>query len=128
MLGFVKPLLWLAGVLLLGLAKILDNMEIGHNVMHGQYDWMNDKQLNSKSYEWDIACDGQSWNRVHNFEHHTYTNIIGKDLNFGYGLLRLSNDFKWRLKILGSLWGVSYHELAGERVFISKRSQTAKGL
>lgn len=98
MLGFVKPLLWLAGVLLLGLAKILDNMEIGHNVMHGQYDWMNDKQLNSKSYEWDIACDGQSWNRVHNFEHHTYTNIIGKDLNFGYGLLRLSNDFKWRLK------------------------------
>jgi len=98
MLGFVQPLLWVAGVLLLGLAKILDNMEIGHNVMHGQYDWMNDKQLNSKSYEWDIACDGQSWNRVHNFEHHTYTNIIGKDLNFGYGLLRLSNDFKWRLK------------------------------
>ena len=98
MLGFVQPLLWVAGVLLLALAKILDNMEIGHNVMHGQYDWMNDKQLNSKTYEWDIACDGQSWNRVHNFEHHTYTNIIGKDRDFGYGLLRLSNDFKWRLK------------------------------
>ena len=37
MLGFIQPLLWVAGVLLLALAKILDNMEIGHNVMHGQY-------------------------------------------------------------------------------------------
>ncbi|MEC7134199.1 MAG: acyl-CoA desaturase, partial [Pseudomonadota bacterium] len=43
MLGFIQPLLWVAGVLSLATAKILDNMEIGHNVMHGQYDWMNDK-------------------------------------------------------------------------------------
>ncbi|WP_350314483.1 acyl-CoA desaturase [Pseudoalteromonas sp. TB43-MNA-CIBAN-0091] len=138
MLGFIQPLLWVAGVLLLALAKILDNMEIGHNVMHGQYDWMNDKQLNSKIYEWDIACDGQSWNRVHNFEHHTYTNIIGKDRDFGYGLLRLSNDFKWRLKNTWQFitylnlsvlfqWGVSYHELAGERVFIGKKKPNRKG-
>ena len=98
MLGFIQPLLWVAGVLSLATAKILDNMEIGHNVMHGQYDWMNDKHINSRRYEWDIACDGSSWNRVHNYEHHTYTNIIGKDRDFGYGLLRLSNDFRWRVK------------------------------
>ena len=69
---------------------------------------MNDKHINSKGYEWDIACDGASWNRVHNYEHHTYTNIIGKDRDFGYGLLRLSNDFRWRVKTYGSLRLTSY--------------------
>ena len=33
---------WIAGTSMLSLAKILENMEIGHNVMHGQWDWMND--------------------------------------------------------------------------------------
>lgn len=137
MLGFLQPLLWVAGVLSLAAAKILDNMEIGHNVMHGQYDWMNDKHINSKSYEWDIACDGASWNRVHNYEHHTYTNIIGKDRDFGYGLLRLSNDFRWRVKNLWQFvtyvllsvmfqWGVSYHEMAAERVFFGKKKGNRK--
>ena len=131
-LGFITPWLWLLGVLLLALAKILDNMEIGHNVLHGQYDWMNDPVLHSKRFEWDIACDAGSWQRTHNFEHHTYTNIIGKDRDFGYGLLRLSNDFRWRLRnlwqggtylVLSMLfqWGVSYHELAAQRVFAGKK-------
>ena len=131
-LGFITPWLWLAGVLLLALGKILDNMELGHNVLHGQYDWMNHPLLHSKRYEWDIACDAGSWQRTHNFEHHTYTNIIGKDRDFGYGLLRLSNDFGWRLRnlfqggtylVLSMLfqWGVSYHELAAQRVFFGKK-------
>ncbi|MDX1694603.1 MAG: acyl-CoA desaturase, partial [Ketobacteraceae bacterium] len=68
----------------LGLAKILENMEIGHNVLHGQYDWMNDPDINSRVYEWDNVCDSESWKRTHNFEHHTYTNIIGKDRDYGY--------------------------------------------
>ncbi len=136
-LGFLQPILWVLGVLSLATAKILDNMEIGHNVMHGQYDWMNDKHINSKAYEWDIACDGSSWNRVHNYEHHTYTNIIGKDRDFGYGLLRLSNDFRWRIKNLWQFvtyillsvlfqWGVSYHEMAAERVFFGKKKDNRK--
>ena len=29
------------------MSKILENMEIGHNVMHGQWDWMNDPVINS---------------------------------------------------------------------------------
>ena len=33
MLGFLQPLLWALGVLSLAVGKILDNMEIGHNVM-----------------------------------------------------------------------------------------------
>ena len=59
-LGFITPWLWLFGVLLLALAKILDNMEIGHNVLHGQYDWLNDPVLHSRRFEWDIACDAGS--------------------------------------------------------------------
>lgn len=136
-LGFFTMWLWGLGVLLLALAKILDNMEIGHNILHGQYDWMNDPVLHSKRFEWDIACDAASWKRTHNFEHHTYTNIIGKDRDFGYGLLRLSNDFRWRVRnlwqggtyfLLSTLfqWGVSYHELAGERVFFGKKKSERK--
>ncbi|MFC3194205.1 fatty acid desaturase family protein [Marinicella sediminis] len=126
--------LWfpLAGMLLLAFAKILDNMEIGHNVLHGQYDWMNDPNINSRTYEWDIASDAGSWKRIHNHEHHTYTNIIGKDRDFGYGLLRMSDDLKWRPKNSWQFitylnlsllfeWGVAYHELAAERVFIGKK-------
>lgn len=134
-MGFFHPLFWLLGVTLLSTAKILDNMEIGHNVLHGQYDWMNDANINSRSFEWDIACDAASWKRVHNFEHHTYTNIIGKDRDFGYGLLRLSSDIPWRRKNLWQFityinltllfeWGIAYHEMAAERVFIGKKKSS----
>ncbi|MCP5205996.1 MAG: acyl-CoA desaturase [Hahellaceae bacterium] len=136
-LGFIHPVFWLLGVLSLAASKILDNMEIGHNILHGQYDWMNDPHLNSRKFEWDIACDAGSWKRVHNYEHHTYTNIVGKDRDFGYGLLRLSNDFAWRVKNLWQVgtymllsllfeWGIAYHELAGERVFTRKKKKEGR--
>src|SRR5689334_22262741 len=35
------------GTSMLGLAKILENMEIGHNVMHAQWDWMRDPDIQS---------------------------------------------------------------------------------
>src|ERR1700727_1062131 len=54
-LGFLPPF-WLAGVAALSLSKILDNMEIGHNVLHGQYDWTGDPRLSGKSFAWDTAC------------------------------------------------------------------------
>lgn len=136
-LGFLHPAYWVLGVLALGIAKILDNMEIGHNVMHGQYDWMNDPNINSRTFEWDNAGDSASWKRYHNHEHHTYTNIIGKDRDFGYGLLRLSDDIRWKPKniwqfftyialCLNFQWGVAYHELAGERVFMGKQRKSSK--
>ena len=89
------PVSWIAGVLSLATAKIVENMEIGHNVMHGQYDWMNDPSLHSATYEWDIVCDGDHWRHSHNVEHHDHTNVIGKDHDFGYGMLRLSEQQKW---------------------------------
>lgn len=122
----------LPSVLLLALAKILDNMEIGHNVLHGQYDFLRHPTLNSQQFEWDIACDAKSWQRTHNFEHHTYTNILGQDRDYGYGLLRLSADLRWRLQnswqlltylALSTLfqWGIAYHELAAQRVFFGRK-------
>ena len=58
-------------------SKILDNMEIGHNIMHGQYDWTGDPALASKKFEWDTACPSDQWRHSHNYMHHTYTNIVG---------------------------------------------------
>ncbi len=89
--GFFPPA-WLGGVTALSLSKILDNMEIGHNVMHGQYDWMKDPDLTSKGFEWDTACPGDQWRHSHNYMHHTHTNIVGKDRDIGYGVLRMSED------------------------------------
>src|ERR1700712_4494343 len=44
------PPAWVAGTAMLGVAKILENMEIGHNVMHGQWDWMNDPEIHSSNW------------------------------------------------------------------------------
>src|SRR5262249_20708803 len=67
----VFPPAWLAGTTALSLSKILDNMEIGHNVMHGQYDWMNDPAVSGKGFEWDNACPADQWRHSHNYMHHT---------------------------------------------------------
>jgi fatty acid desaturase len=93
-LGSLPPA-WLAGTAALSLSKILDNMEIGHNVMHGQYDWTRDPALAGNSFDWDTACPGDQWRHSHNYLHHTYTNILGKDRDIGYGILRMSEDQRW---------------------------------
>jgi linoleoyl-CoA desaturase len=124
--GFLPPA-WLAGTAALSLSKILDNMEIGHNVMHGQFDWMNDPKLSSKGFEWDTACPGDQWRHSHNYMHHTHTNIVGKDRDIGYGVLRMSEDQKWRPYYLGNplyaallaaffQYGVALHDVEVERI------------
>lgn len=98
--GFLQfsifPPFWVLGTLLLSISKILDNMEIGHNIMHGQYDWMNHPTLHSSKYEWDNTCDSSTWKKTHNYEHHSYTNILEKDRDLGYGILRIDNHEKWK--------------------------------
>ncbi len=109
------------------MSKILDNMEIGHNVMHGQYDWMKDPRLDGKTFEWDTACPGDQWRHSHNYMHHTHTNILGKDRDIGYGILRMSEDQDWRPYYLGNpvyaallatffQYGVALHDLEIERI------------
>jgi len=80
------------GIVLLALSKILDNMELGHNIMHGQYDFMNDPRFDSRTYEWDHTSSGDGWRHSHNVIHHTYTNVLGVDRDIGYGLLRVTPE------------------------------------
>src|SRR3954470_24529894 len=78
---------WVLGTAGLSVAKILENMEIGHNVMHGQWDWMNDPEIHSSTWDWDTASPAFAWKHSHNYLHHTYTNIVGKDRDVGYDAL-----------------------------------------
>ena len=126
--GGIFPPFWLAGTAMLGLSKILDNMEIGHNVMHGQYDWTGRSgDCPAAEFEWDTACPGDQWRHSHNYMHHTYTNIVGMDRDIGYGILRMSEDQTWRPYFLGNpiyafllmvlfQYGVALHELETERI------------
>lgn len=122
------PVSFSLGVASLTVSKILENMEIGHNVMHGQYDWTNDPELDSHAYEWDTVCTGDNWRHYHNYEHHTFTNILGKDRDIGYGLLRVGSEQPWHpvyltqpvsALILASLfqWGVGTHDLRIEDLY-----------
>jgi len=125
---------WAVGAATLGLAKILENMEIGHNVMHGQWDWMNDPVINSRAWDWDTASTAEAWRHSHNYIHHTFTNIIGKDRDLGYEIMRIDPNQKWHpvylmqpiYNVLLSFlfeWGVAVHDLdltairAGEKDF-----------
>jgi fatty acid desaturase len=130
---FYLPPAWPLAVASLSISKILDNMEIGHNVMHGQYDWMGDPGLNSRMYEWDTVCPSEQWKYSHNYIHHTYTNILGKDRDIGYGILRMDEDQKWRPYYLGNpvyafllmtffQWGVLLHDLEVENIWAGKRT------
>ncbi len=121
------PPLWPVATALLGLSKIIDNMEIGHNVMHGQYDWMGDPALQGRVFEWDTACPAEHWRHSHNYMHHTYTNIVDMDRDIGYGILRMSKDQKWNPYFLGNpvyafllmvlfQYGVALHEMETERI------------
>ncbi|QWC84949.1 acyl-CoA desaturase [Nocardioidaceae bacterium] len=123
--GF-KPA-WVAGTAMLGTAKILENMEIGHNVMHGQWDWMNDPEIHSSTWEWDTAQPAEQWKHSHNYVHHQFTNVLGYDNDIGYGILRMAREQKWNVFNLGQpvyntllallfQWGVALHDLDIEAI------------
>jgi len=120
-LGWLPPA-WLAGTALLSFSKIVDNMELGHNVMHGQYYFMNDPKFSGANFEWDNACAGPLWKHYHNYMHHTYTNILGKDHDVGYNLVRMDEKQPWAPSDLFNLpktaalallfeWAVGYHDI-----------------
>ena len=125
---------WVAGTTALSLAKILENMEIGHNVLHGQWDWMNDPQINSSTWDWDTASTAEAWKHSHNYVHHTFTNILGKDKDLGYEIMRIDPRQKWHpvylLQPIYNLvlaaffeWGVALHDLDFEAIRTGKKSK-----
>jgi fatty acid desaturase len=123
---------FVAGVAMLGVAKILENMEIGHNVMHGQWDWMNDPEIHSSTWEWDTAQPAEQWKHSHNFVHHQFTNVLGYDNDIGYGVLRMAREQRWHPYYLGQpvynallatlfQWGVALHDLDLEAIRKGKK-------
>ena len=94
---------WVLGAGILSVAKILENMELGHNVMHGQWDWMNDPEIHSTTWEWDMVGSSADWKRTHNHQHHKYTNIVGLDDDVGFGVLRVTRDVPWEPKYAANL-------------------------
>ena len=125
---------WVAGTTMLSLAKILENMEIGHNVMHGQWDWMNDPQIHSSTWDWDTASTKEAWQHSHNYIHHTFTNIRGKDKDLGYEIMRIDPHQPWHpvylLQPLYNLllmaffeWGVAFHDLDLEALRKGEKSK-----
>ncbi|MCW3816590.1 acyl-CoA desaturase [Micromonospora sp. DR5-3] len=95
------PPAWIVGTAGLTVAKILDNMEIGHNVLHGQWDWMRDPKIHSTTWEWDHVSPAAQWKQSHNELHHRYTNVLGKDNDLGYGIMRVDEDQPWSPGHLG---------------------------
>jgi len=95
------PPAWVLGTVGLSISKILENMEIGHNVMHGQWDWMRDSKIHSTSWEWDNATPSDMWKHSHNQIHHTFTNVLGRDNDLGYGIMRVDEDQRWSPFYLG---------------------------
>jgi fatty acid desaturase len=115
------------GTVGLSTAKILENMEIGHNVLHGQWDWMNDPNIHSSTWDWDTASPAAAWKHSHNYIHHTYTQIVGKDKDVGYEIMRIDPKQKWHPVYLGQPlynlllmaffeWGVASHDLDFEAI------------
>jgi fatty acid desaturase len=134
LIGSQRRPLWALGTAALSLAKILENMEIGHNVMHGQWDWMNDPDINSQNWDWDTASPADAWRHSHNYEHHTFTNIRGKDRDLGYEIMRIDPHQKWHpiyllqplynLVLMGFFeWGVALHDLNFDAIRAGEKSK-----
>ncbi|NLT29030.1 MAG: acyl-CoA desaturase [Propionibacterium sp.] len=113
---------WVVGTTGLSLSKILENMEIGHNVLHGQWDWMRDPKVHSTSWQWDMASPSAQWQQAHNVQHHTFTNVLGKDEDLGFNILRVDPAQKWEpgnlvqpltnlLNAVFFQYGVAIHDL-----------------
>ncbi|HWB68707.1 MAG TPA: acyl-CoA desaturase [Solirubrobacterales bacterium] len=124
----------IAGTVALSAAKILENMEIGHNVLHGQWDWMNDPRIHSTTWDWDTASTSEAWKHSHNYVHHTFTNIRGKDKDLGYEIMRIDPEQRWHpvylLQPLYNLllaaffeWGVALHDMDYEAIRKGEKSK-----
>ena len=102
-LGARNRTAWVIGTGVLGVAKIIENMEISHNVMHGQWDWMNDPEIHSTTWEWDLVGNSADWKHTHNYLHHKFTNIVGMDDDVGFGVLRVTRDVPWEPKFAANV-------------------------
>jgi linoleoyl-CoA desaturase len=96
--------------------------------MHGQWNWMNDPEIHSSTWEWDMTGASKHWRFTHNFQHHKYTNILGMDDDVGYTVLRVTRDQPWEPHNIGNLlfnsilalgfeWGIGLQPIEFRKVF-----------
>jgi fatty acid desaturase len=118
---------WALGTATLAYAKSVENMEISHNVSHGQWDWMNDPEIHSGTWEWDMVGLSSQWRHSHNYRHHVFSNVLGMDDDLGFGVMRVTRDQPWKpqylLQPLQNLflaatfeWGIALHDVDLERL------------
>ena len=117
---------WVAGTVSLAYAKSVENMELGHNISHGQWDWMNDPEIHSTTWDWDMVGPSSQWRYSHNYRHHVNSNVVGVDDDIGFGVMRLTRDQAWKLEhlfqplrnlLLAATfeWGIALHDFYSER-------------
>jgi len=84
--------------------------------------------------DWDTASPAAAWKHSHNYVHHTYTNIIGKDKDVGYEIFRVDPRQKWHpgylLQPVGNIvlmalfeWGVALHDLDFDKIKKGEKSK-----
>jgi fatty acid desaturase len=118
---------WVLGATALAAAKSIENMELAHNIGHGQWDWMNDPEIHSVTWEWDMVGPSSQWRYSHNYRHHVFTNVVGMDEDLGYGVMRVTRDQTWKpsnltqplrnlLMAVTFEWGIGLHDLYSEKL------------
>ena len=127
---------WALGTASLAFAKSVENMEISHNVLHGQWDWMNDPEIHSSTWDWDMVGLSSQWRYSHNYRHHVFSNVLGMDDDLGFGVMRVTRDQPWKpqylLQPIQNLflaatfeWGIALHDVDFERI---RGEQPPKGV
>jgi fatty acid desaturase len=128
---------WVLGTAALAYAKSVENMEIAHNVGHGQWDWMNDPEIHSSTWEWDMVGVSAQWRFSHNYRHHVFSNVLGVDDDLGFGVIRVTRDQPWQrvhlvqplrnlLLALTFEWGIALHDLYSEQERVESDDKKAE--
>lgn len=88
--------LWALGVCSLSLHFALEAMELGHNIIHGQFDKIpHNEEFNSKTWYYKLPLDEDLWKYSHNKLHHVFTNVVEKDPDIGGLFYRISKTVPW---------------------------------
>lgn len=88
--------------------RLMQFSELGHNIIHGSYDHLPDcGEYHSDRYRWDFNVDVDHWKTMHHVGHHPNTNIVGRDHDLGYSILRGSAGQDWYGHHLGQVAMIS---------------------